>query len=137
MVSNEVYEREIERISPKLEQLKDRPFDEIMKGLYNELNSSSITLALIFALTYVLDPDRFFIEIGHGFGRYVVRFAADTPLGSLGVFVYKLAQFDKMPTEKEVRDFIKGLLVKEFYIEGLLKKAYGVVDTCKIIRSNN
>ena len=134
MVSNEVYEREIERISPKLEELKGRSFDEIMKGLYDDLRQSSIPWDLIFALTYVLDPDRFFIEIGHGFGRYIVKFKADTPLGSFGSFLYKISWSDKMPTDGEARDFIKKYLAEVIKVEGLIEKAKEVVDTCKIIQ---
>ena len=86
MVSNEVYEREIERISPKLKRLEGKPFDEIIWGLYYEVSGSKIAWDLIFALIYVLDPSRFFIEIGLLSGRYTVKFKADTPLGNFGTF---------------------------------------------------
>lgn len=137
MVKNEVYEQEIKRISPKLEELKGQPFDEIMKGLYNEVFHSPISQALVFALTYVLDPSRFFIEIGHDGRGYIVGFAADTPMGEdFGAFLYRLTRFDRRPTDKEARDFIKELLPKgRIGVEGLLKKAYGVVDTCKVIQT--
>ena len=137
MVSNEVYEKEIERIAPKLEELKDRPFDEIMKGLYNEVSLSPISVSLVFALTYVLDPSRFFIEIGHDGRGYIVGFAADTPMGDyFGAFLYRLTQFDRRPTEKEARDFIKELLPRgRIEVEGLIEKAKEVVDTCKVIQT--
>lgn len=34
MVSNKVYEQEIEKIAPKLKRLEGKSFDEIMEGLY-------------------------------------------------------------------------------------------------------
>lgn len=134
MVKNEIYEKEIERIAPKLEELKGRPFDEIMNGLYNEVFHSSITRSLIFALTYVLDPSRFFIEIGYLFGRYTVKFTADTPLMGMGPFVYRNVRSDKRPTDKEARDFIKEFLEDNIRVEGLVEKAEEVVNTCKVIQ---
>ena len=135
MVSNEVYEQEIKRIAPKLEKLKDRSFDEIIGGLIHEITVSGISRDLIFALTYVLDPSRFYIEVGHDVRGYTVGFAADTPMGDFGIFLYRLTRFDRRPTEKEARDFIKELLPRgRIEIERLLKKAYGVVDTCKVIQ---
>lgn len=135
MVKNEVYEREIERIAPKLEKLKDRPFDEIMQGLHREIIGSCISQTLVFALTYVLDPSRFFIEISHLSGRYTVKFKADTPLGNFGSFLYKISWSDKRPTEKEARDFIKEFLLEgSIDVEELIKRAKEVVDTCKVIQ---
>lgn len=134
MVKNWVYEEEIERIAPKLEELKGRPFDEIMNGLYREVFQSSITRPLIFALTYVLDPSRFFIEVNHGGKYYVVKFTADTPLRGLGPFVYRNTLSAKRPIDKEARDFIKKFLAEEIKVEGLIKKAEEVVDTCKVIQ---
>lgn len=136
MVKNEVYEKEIEKIAPKLERLEGRPFDEIIGGLIHEITVSGISWDLIFALTYVLDPSRFYIEVGHDVRGYTVGFAADTPMGEdFGIFLYRLTRFDRRPTEKEARDFIKELLPRgRIEIEGLLKKAYGVVDTCKVIQ---
>lgn len=137
MVKNEVYEQEIEKIVPRIEELENKSFDEIMKGLYNEVFHSPISQALVFALTYVLDPSRFFIEIGHDGRGYIVGFAADTPMGEdLGAFLYRLTRFDRRPTDKEARDFIKEILPRgRIGVEGLLKKAYGVVDTCKVIQT--
>lgn len=137
MVKNEVYEKEIERIAPKLEELKSRPFDEIMQGLSHEILYSPITKTLIFALTYVLDPSKFYIKVGYWAreGEYVVRFTVDVPLGGYGTFfLYKVSQFDKMPTDKEARDLIKESLAEVIEVEGLLKKAKKVVDTCKVIQ---
>lgn len=134
MTKNELYEREIERIAPKLKELEGRPFDEIMNGLYNEVFHSSISRSLIFALTYVLDPSRFFIEIGHLFGGYIIEFTADTPLRGFGPFVYRNVRSGKRPTDKEARDFIKEFLEDNIRVEGLLKKAEEVVDTCKVIQ---
>lgn len=136
MVKNEVYEQEIKRISPKLEKLKGRPFDEIMKGLNDDLLQSTIPWALIFALTYVLDPSRFFIEVNHDVrGDYEVKFAADIPLKYLRSLVGIVDKSGKRPTDKEARDFIKEILPKRgIEVEGLIEKAKGVVDTCKVIQ---
>lgn len=134
MIKNWVYEQEIERISPKLEKLKNRPFDEIMNGLYNEIFQSSISRALIFALTYILDPSRFCIEVNHNGVSYTVKFTADTPLRGLGAFVYRDTRSGKRPTDKEARDFIKKFLAEEIKVEGLIEKAKEVVDTCKLIQ---
>lgn len=136
VVSKEIYEREIEKIAPKLEKLKGRPFDEIMKGLDYDIRQSSIPWDLVFALTYVLDSDRFFIEVdrGRGYG-YRVKFAADTTLRGLTTFVYRGTLSDKMPTEKEARDFVKKYLAYGVEVEGLLEKAKEVVDTCKVIQT--
>lgn len=131
MIKNWVYEQEIERISPKLEKLKNRPFDEIMKGLYDEILQSSISWALIFALTYVLDPSRFFIEIN---SKGDVKFTADTPLKGFGPFVYLGIRSDKRLTEEEARGFIKKSLADGIKVEGLIEKAKEVVDTCKVIQ---
>lgn len=136
MVKNELYEKEIERIAPKLEKLKDRPFDEIMDGLYNEIFHSSISRTLIFALTYILDPSRFFIEVNHDVrGDYEVKFAADIPLKYLRSLVGIVDKSGKRPTDKEARDFIKEILPKRgIEVEGLIEKAKEVVDTCKVIQ---
>lgn len=137
MVKNWVYEQEIERIAPKLEELKDLPFDEIMRDLYNEIFQSDLPRTLIFALTYVLAPSRFYIEVHYERRSYTVKFTADTPSSSFGPFVYRNTRSDRRPTDKEARDFIKKFLAEEIKVEGLLEKAEEVVDTCKIIRSKN
>ena len=135
MVSNEVYEKEIEKIAPKLKELEGRPFDEIMQGLRHEIFYNPISQTLVFALTYILDPSRFFIEISHLSGRYTVKFKADTPLGNFGTFFYKIFWSDKRPTDKEARDFIKEFLLEgSIDVEKLIKRAKEVVDTCKIIQ---
>ena len=134
MVSNEVYEKEIEKIAPKLKRLEGRPFNEIINGLYYELSYSRIPRTLVFALTYILDPSRFFIEISHLPGGYAVEFTADVPLGVFGTFVYRDTLPGKRPTDKEARDLIKESLAEVIEVEGLLKKAKKVVDTCKVIQ---
>lgn len=134
MVKNEVYEQEIERIGPKLEKLKDLPFDEIMRSLHNAVFCSDITISLVFALTYILDPSRFFIEVEQGRRNYAVKFTADTPLRGLGDFVYRNTLSAKRPTDKEARDFTKKFLAERIEVEGLLEKAEEVVDTCKVIQ---
>lgn len=135
MVKNWIYEQAIEKIAPKLEELEGRPFDEIIHGLYHEILYSSITRTLIFALTYVLDPSRFFIEIGHNGRDYTVTFAADIPLKYLRSLVSIVDKSGKRPTDKEARDFIKEILPKRgIEVEGLIEKAKEVVDTCKVIQ---
>lgn len=134
MVSNEVYEQEVEKIGPKLEKLKNRPFDEIMGGLYDEILQSSISWALIFALIYILDPSRFYIEVEPNLNTYSVNFTADTPLRGLGSFVYRNTLFPKRPTDKEARDRIKKFLAERIKVEGLIEKAEEVVNTCKVIQ---
>lgn len=136
MVSNEVYEQEIKRIAPRLEKLENKSFDEIIHGLYHEILYSPITRTLIFALTYILDPSRFFIEVNHERrGYYTVTFTADIPLKYLRALVSIVDKSGKRPTDKEARDFIKEILPKRgIEVEGLLKKAKEVVDTCKVIQ---
>ena len=138
MVSNEVYEREIEKIGPKLEELEDRPFDEIMKGLFPEILYSPITRDLVFALTYVLDPSRFYIEVYHDGRGYRVNFAADIPPKYLGLLVSIVDKSGKRPTDKEARDLIKKYIGDRgksgIEVGGLVEKAKEVVDTCKIIQ---
>lgn len=135
MVKNEVYEQEIKRISPKLEELKGQPFDEMMWDLYYEVSGSKITRTLIFALTYVLDPSRFFIEVNHNGRDYTVKFAADIPLKYLRSLVSIVDKSGKRPTDKKARDFIKEILPKRgIEVEGLIEKAKEVVDTCKVIQ---
>ena len=139
MVSNEVYEQEIEKISPKLEELEGRPFDEIMWGLLPEILYSPITRALIFALTYVLDPSKFYIEVNLTGRDYRVNFAADIPPKSLRLLVSIVDKSDKRPTDKEARDLIKKYIGDRgksgIEVEGLIKKAKEVVDTCKVIQN--
>ena len=132
MVKNELYEKEIERIAPKLEELKNRSFDEIMKGLYNEIFQSSIFKSLIFALTYILDPSRFYIEVNHNGRGYTVKFTADTPLP--GDLVFKYTGLGRRPTDEEAREFIKKFLTEGFKIEGIIKKVKEVIDTCKVVQ---
>lgn len=136
MIKNWVYEQEIERISPKLEKLKNRSFDEIINGLYNELFQSSIPRALIFALTYILDPSRFYIEVNHNGVSYTVKFTSDPHLTGFGHFVYRDTRSGKRPTDKEARDFIKKFLVEDLGVEGLIGKAKEVVNTCKVIQGS-
>lgn len=128
------YEQEIERIGPRLENLKNRSFDEIMRGLYHEIFRSNIPRDLIFALTYILDPSRFYIEVHHNGVSYTVKFTASTPLSSFGPFVYRDTRSDRRPIDKEARDFIKKFLAEEIKVEGLIEKAKEVVDTCKVIQ---
>lgn len=135
MVKNWVYEEEIERIAPKLEELKDRPFDEIMKGLYNEIFQSSIFKSLIFALTYILDPSRFYIEVNHNGRSYTVKFTIDTPLMVPEGFVYVYnTGLGKRPTDEEAREFIKKFMTEGIKVEGIIKKVKEVIDTCKVIQ---
>ena len=136
MVSNELYEQAIEKIAPRLEKLENKSFDEIIHGLYHEILYSPITRALIFALTYVLDPSRFFIEVNHNVrGDYEVKFAADIPLKYLRSLVSIVDKSGKRPTDEEARDFIKEVLSKRgIEVEGLVEKAKEVVDTCKVIQ---
>ena len=136
MTKNELYEQAIERIAPKLEELKNKSFDEIIHGLYHEILYSPITRTLIFALTYVLDPSRFFIEVNHNVrGDYEVKFAADIPLKYLRSLVSIVDKSGKRPTDEEARDFIKEVLSKRgIEVEGLIEKAKEVVDTCKVIQ---
>lgn len=135
MVKNEVYEQEIKRITPRLEELKDKSFDEIIQGLYPEILYSPITLTLIFALTYILDPSRFYIEVNHDGRNYRVKFAADIHIKYLGLLVSLVDKSGKRPTDEEARDFIKEFLPKgAIEVEGLLEKAKEVVNTCKVIQ---
>ena len=135
MVKNEVYEQEIKRIAPRLEKLENKSFDEIIHGLYHEILYSPITRTLIFALTYVLAPSRFFIEVNHDWRDYTVKFAADIPLKYLRSLVSIVDKSGKRPTDEEARDFIKEVLSKRgIEVEGLVEKAKEVVDTCKVIQ---
>lgn len=135
MVKNEVYEQEIEKIVPRLEELENKSFDEIIHGLYHEILYSPITRTLIFALTYILDPSRFYIEVEHDRRGYSVKFAADIPLKYLRSLVGIVDKSGKRPTDKEARDFIKEILPKRgIEVEGLIEKAKEVVDTCKVIQ---
>lgn len=135
MVKNEVYEQEIKRITPRLEELENKSFDEIIHGLYHEILYSPITRTLIFALTYVLDPSKFFIEVNHNGRDYTVKFAADIPLKYLRSLVSIVDKSGKRPTDKEARDFIKEILPKRgIEVGGLIEKAKEVVDTCKVIQ---
>lgn len=104
-----------------------------MRSLHNAVFCSDITISLIFALTYILDPSRFYIEVDHDGRGYSVKFTADTPLRGLGDFVYRNTLSTKRPTDKEARDFIKKFLAERIKVEGLIKKAEEVVDTCKIM----
>lgn len=138
MVKNEVYEKEVERMAPKLEELKNKSFYEIMDGLYNEVFHSSIPRALIFALTYALDPSKFYIEVDYWAreGKCVLKFTADLPLRYLGGPLISLVNKSaKRPTDKEARDFIKKCLDEGIRVEGLIKRAEEVVDTCKVIQT--
>ena len=137
MVSNEVYEQEIKRIAPRLEKLENKSFDRMMNGLYYDVLESKIDRTLSFALTYVLDPSKFYIEVNQRLGGYTVEFNADTPLMGLGAFAYIWAGSDKRPTDKEARDIIKKCLddgESGIEVEGLIEKAKGVVNTCKVIK---
>lgn len=135
MVKNEVYEKEIERIAPRLEELKDKSFDKIIGGLYGEILKSSIPGALIFALTYILDPSKFFIEVNHTGRGYRVKFTADLPMKYLGPIVSIVDKSGKRPTDEKARDFIKEFLPKTgVKVEGLIEKAKEIVDTCKVIQ---
>ena len=142
MVKNELYEQEIKRISPKLEKLKDKSFYEIMDGLYNEVSHSSISRTLIFALTYVLDPSKFYIEVDYWAreGKCVLKFTADLPLRYLGGPLISLVNKSaKRPTDKEARDLIKKCIGDRdkcgLEVEGLIKRAEEVIDTCKVIQT--
>ena len=137
MVSNELYEQAIEKIAPKLEKLKDEPFEEIIEELIHEMIESDVsTKDLMFALTYVLDPSKFFIGVLSKRGEYSLLFAIDTPQRYWGPTVFINLKADERPTDKEIRDLIK----KKFEgnkcgleVEGLIKRAEEVIDTCRII----
>ena len=142
MTKNELYEQEIKRISPKLEELKNKSFYEIMDGLYNEVSHSSISRTLIFALTYVLDPSKFYIEVDYWAreGKCVLKFTADLPLRYLGGPLISLVNKSaKRPTDKEARDLIKKCIGDRdkggLEVVGLIKRAEEVVDTCKVIQT--
>ena len=136
MVNNKAYEQEIERIGPKLEELEGRPFDEIMKGLYDDVFGGDLYQTVVFALTYILAPSRFYIEVNYREGvRYYINFAADTSIKYFGSFVRLQHKSDERPTDEEARGLIKKFLPEgDIVVKGLLEKAYGVVDTCKVIQ---
>ena len=145
MVKNELYEQAIEKIVPKLEKLKGRPFDEIIEGLIHEMIESGICQDLMFALTYVLDPSKFYIEVGYWtrYGEYTVNFAVDTPQYCWGpdIGVNIKADESERPTDEEARDLIKKYIGRRdkggIDVEGLIKRAEEVVDTCRIVRRKN
>lgn len=145
VISNEVYEQEIEKIVPRLEELENKSFDEIIHGLYHEILYSPITRSLIFALTYVLDPSKFYIGVDYwaGWGEYVVKFAVDIPQYPWGPNIYREIKADESerPTDKEARDLIKKYIGDRdkggLEVEGIIKKAKEVIDTCKVIRRKN